>query len=684
MTKALRFYVNLAEIISTVGYNNLKLERNLAEREELLQSLRASEEKFRFLVDYSYDLVWVLQSDGIFSYVSPSWKAILGYDPSYMVDKAFQPFVHPEDVPVCEHYMSEVLAAGQPLPGPQYRVKHAEGTWQWHEVGMTPVYDRDGSFLYFVGVSRDITERKLAEQKLAESEKRYRTLVENLPIAIYRNTPGPDGYFLMANPAFLEIFGIDAEEDVLKMRVTDFYVDPEERKVFSDKLIQMGRLTGYELKLKRADGTPIWCSVTAFVVFDDQKSIKYFDCSLEDISKRKQAEAALLAAKEAAEAANKAKSEFLANMSHEIRTPINGIMGMMQLLQMSDLDKEQKEYVDLTITSANRLTRLLSDILDLSRVEAGKVEIREDTFVVQELCDSVYDLFKVTARNKDVRLDCIIDPNIPARLVGDETRVRQILFNLVGNSLKFTQKGKVQAEMIFMGSDHKDGCRILFTVSDTGIGIPDDKLDDLFKPFVQVEGSYTRSYQGAGLGLAIVKRLVDLMGGSIAVDSTVGRGTTFHVLLPFKLAEGESLPAEQRPDQMRESGQSLRVLLAEDDVSNQYPTRKLLEKSGHTVTLAENGQQVLALLSDQDFDVILMDIQMPVMDGVEATKAIRSSTDPGTRKDIPIIALTSYAMHGDREKFLEAGMNDYISKPVRIEDLARALNKFMPHTKKAT
>jgi len=394
-------------------------------------------------------------------------------------------------------------------------------------------------------------------------------------------------------------------------------------------------------------------------------------------------------------------------MSHELRTPLNGVMGIMQLLQTSRLDEEQKRWISMAIKSSERLARLLTDILDISRIEAGRMELVDEEFNLQELCDSVCELFIATSKEKDVSLECAIDASMPLKLIGDAARIRQVLFNLVGNAQKFTERGKVTVDMVPLSSPQKGTVRVLFSISDTGIGIPDDKVDTLFKPFVQVDGSYTRSHQGAGLGLAIVKRLVDLMGGKISMESTVGKGTTVHVVLPLKLPKGKDIPAEQGPEQSAEARQSLRILLAEDEPSNALPVMKLLQKAGHKVALAENGQQTLDLFTAQGFDVILMDVQMPVMDGVEATKRIRSQelevksqepengesiSDPqvsgfspqsfqhssipaSQHSRIPIIALTAYAMAGDREKFLEAGMDDYLSKPVKMEDLERVLER---------
>ncbi len=554
--------------------------------------------------------------------------------------------------------------------------------------------------------------RENAEKMLLESEERNRLLADVTMEGIVIHK---DGIIVDANASMADLLQLPPEE-LLRKRILDF-VHPDDHTA-----VRAGLAQDYSqpnaVRIIRGDGSMFHAEVEARDFLSKGEKLRV--SALRDITERMQAEQEIIAAKDAAEAANRAKSEFLANMSHELRTPLSGIMGMMQLLKTSPLQDDQQRWIAMAIQSSDRLTRLLTDLLDISRIEAGNLEIREELFSVKDLADSVSELFTVTAQEKGVALKCLIDPATPPELIGDDARLRQVLFNLVGNALKFTDQGHVILEMAPLAAQRSGNCRMLFSVSDTGIGIPEDKLRILFKPFVQVDGSYTRKYQGAGLGLAIVRRLVELMGGSIFIESTPSEGTAIYFTLPFRLPQAV-FEAATTSSSLHQDRTGLRILLAEDDLSNQLPTQLLLTKAGHEVNLAENGQQVLDLLAKKDFDCILMDVQMPVMNGVEATKRIRrlekenagipacwdtgieksegktgipgraeqSEAVPGSdtqafqhssipesqHRRIPIIALTAYAMAGDREKFLEAGMDDYLAKPVKIEDLEKVLER---------
>jgi CheY-like chemotaxis protein len=320
----------------------------------------------------------------------------------------------------------------------------------------------------------------------------------------------------------------------------------------------------------------------------------------------------------------------------------------------------------------------LTDILDISRIEAGKMRIIAAEFSMAGLRESILELFRFASTEKGLDLLFDLDASLPPRLIGDEARVRQILFNLVGNAIKFTETGSVHVQAHLLPCGAADRIRILFMVRDTGIGISDGQLAAVFEPFVQAEDSYTRTYQGAGLGLSIVRKLVGLLGGTLAIDNTEGRGTTVYLSLPFGLPAAPSGEArDPERDAPRAGPPGLRVLFAEDDAVSLLSGRTMLEKSGYEVVTATDGQEVLRLFEEQDFDLIVMDIQMPVLDGIEATRRIRAAHPDGPRSAVPIIAMTAYAMTGDREKFLAAGINDYISKPVDMhlfhEVVARVL-----------
>jgi PAS domain S-box-containing protein len=549
---------------------------------------------------------------------------------------------------------------------------------RWVRIFGGPTRDVEGNITGMHGTIQDISERKAAEASMQESEQRYREIFNATREAIFIGH-AETGKIMDVNDAMLVMYGYPSKELALSRSIGDLSsnVEPFTEKEARRRIVAAigGDCLQFDWQAKRYDGTffPIEITLNHSIIGGQKRLITV----VRDITERKHNEQALIKAKEDAEAANKAKSTFLANMSHEIRTPLNGIMAMMQVLEMTPLDQEQAKIVSMAIMSSDRLARLLTDILDLSRIESGRIMLREEEFRCKELCDSVSELFLVSAKQKSIKLQISLDPELPPKLIGDESRLRQILFNLIGNAVKFTDTGSVTLEMIplrFVGSR----VFVLISVEDTGIGIPLAHVDELFQPFSQVETSYTRKYQGAGLGLSIVRRLVELMGGHITMDSVYGEGTAVHVMLPFKLKPDNDAGHFPNHDEGEMPHRTLRVLLAEDESSNAVAIQILLQKCGHDVTVVENGKKAIEELEKSDFDLILMDIQMPVMNGIEATRAIRSSDKLGSKKNIPIIAMTAYAMSGDRENFLASGVDGYLGKPFKLQDLLQVLKKHIP------
>lgn len=368
------------------------------------------------------------------------------------------------------------------------------------------------------------------------------------------------------------------------------------------------------------------------------------------------------------------KAQFLANMSHEIRTPINGVMGMAHMLLDTNLDSQQSQYTEIIRSSADSLLSLVNDILDFSKNEANKLALESVSFELRQVFDDIHRILFHTAEKKGLRFQYSIARDLPSHVIGDPSRVRQILCNLASNAIKFTSHGSVW--MHVHGKSREDGSwQLRFEIQDCGIGIPKEALPRMFQPFSQVDSSTTRKFGGTGLGLSICKQLVDLMGGDIGVDSRESHGSTFWFAVTLKEGGSTAVTSEKEvTPETQASAQRLRLLVAEDNSVNQMIVSKMIEKLGHKATIVANGQEALEVLQLAPYDMVIMDCQMPELDGYEATRRIRQLSQENLRK-IPVIAMTAHAMTGDREKCLECGMNDYVTKPTKIMDLRSAIER---------
>lgn len=649
----------------------LLLVRDMTERNRAEQALKESESRYRGLVETQNSLIVRMDTEGRFTFVNEAFCRFLGRSRGELIGELFYPFVCYEDLNEPKQALAALIGGKEKAVVMEHRIR-AKSHIAWVHWEATAVFDESGTVVEVQTVGQDVTESRRVQDALQESEKRLRFLFEEIPhIAVQGYNS--DHEIIFWNRASELLYDYPREEAVGK-KIEDLLAPLGQRDEIAasiDSWVKTGRaLPAAEMMKRRSDNRLVSVYSSRLATWNKHGEREMYVIDI-DLSEIKHASEELVKAKEYAERASRAKSEFLANMSHEIRTPMNGVMGMTNLLLDTSLDVEQNDLVQTMIDSTQELLTIIDELLDISRIEAGEVRLQMEPFLPRESVEKVIHLFADRALKKDVDLSVAVHSDVPSKMMGDAGRIRQVLINLVGNALKFTQGGHVQIRMQVEKIDH--GWNMLMDVTDTGVGMTPELQERVFDKFTQGDTSSTREHGGAGLGLAISKQLVELMGGQISVSSKLGEGTafSFNIILPVmeEREEVPVIPVQDKPVEL-----SAEILLVEDNLVNQKVATAMIKKCGCTVTVAANGAEALKVIPDQRFDLIFMDCQMPIMDGFETTRAIRQMV--GEIRDIPIVAMTAHALREDRQKCLDVGMDDYLAKPVRREKLLAVLQQY--------
>lgn len=683
-------FVDFSAYYSDIG--EVWILTDVTEQKQIENALRTSEERWQLAARGGNDGIWDWDVKTSVVFFSPRMKEMMGFADHELASDLteWRERIHPEDFPSVMQALEDHFSKKTPFYVVEYRLRCKDESFKWVLARGQAVWDAQGNAARIVGALTDLTERKAAEETLRESEERYRFLAVNATDFMARHTP--DGIYRYASPSCQQMLGYTPEE-IVDLSPFDLIHPEDLAGVYTTlgELLKSQELFPVEYRIRRKDGAYVWLeSVARSLLNSKTGEVEEIVASARDITARKRSEVELQKARDLAESANRAKSQFLANMSHEIRTPMNGVLGMTELLLGTQLSEKQRRFAETIHNSAESLLNVINDILDFSKIEAGKLELEHVAFDLRQVVEDVADLLAQRAHAKGIEIACLIHADVTTAVYGDPHRLRQVLTNLIGNAIKFTERGEVVVEvqnaacgirhtatenmlvspqLQTQDSGHRTFLR--FSVRDTGIGLTPEAQAKLFQPFIQADGSTTRKYGGTGLGLAISRQLVSMMGGEINVESVVDRGSTFWFTTNFQLQSC----AAKFTDKSQHHLAGKRILIVDDNATNRDILRHQLEAWSLRNDSAESGVEALQLLYKatvwrEPYDLAILDMHMPGMDGITLAKTIKS--DPALAA-IRLIMLTSAGQYGDVEAARNAGIEAYLSKPVRQSELFNSL-----------
>ncbi len=653
--------------------------RDISDRKKNEAALRDSQELLQFALDGAGAAVWEydFQTDKVL--YSRKFKSMLGYQDDEFKNspEELRMRVHPNDLELFNQTDKDYSEGKINSHHREYRVQNKSGNYCWIlDRGMVVSYTEEGKPKRIIGTQSDITERKLSENTVKLREEKYRSIIANMNLGLLE--VDNEDRIQYVNNSFCKMIGYTPEELAGK-RASEILMDSDVRYLIEDKNIQRksGISDAYEVPIITKQGEEKWFLISGAPRYNDNGELVGSIGIHLDITDQKSLERELIKARDVAEASRGAKETFLANMSHEIRTPMSAILGMANQLSKTGLSQNQKFFLDTIRSSADNLLVIINDILDLSKIESGKLSIEQIGFEPEKVMSHLMQVMQHRAEEKGLKFSNSISDSVSDVLIGDPYRLSQIMLNLVSNAIKFTNQGEVHISFNVL-EDFESEQKIEVTVRDTGVGMEESFIDHLFDKFSQEDDSVTRNYGGTGLGMSICKELIELMGGEISVESGKNRGTTISFILKLPKGNMKDLPEKENVEVDPKLLNGKHILITDDNEMNRLMASMILENFGAHITNACDGKEAFDLLTANEFDLVLMDVQMPVMDGLEATKLIRKTI----QKQIPIIALTAFALKGDNQKCFDAGMNDYLSKPFHEIQLLEIVSKWLGKSSK--